>query len=45
MDYRPRYSQPFTLEQATLLDTVIITEGRSNRMAFETLLIQNLNQR
>lgn len=27
MDYRPRYAQPFTLEQAVHLDVPIISEG------------------
>ena len=27
MDYTPRYPQPFTLHEATLLDVPIITEG------------------
>ncbi len=27
MEYRPRYTQPFTLEEARLLDVPIISEG------------------
>jgi hypothetical protein len=29
MDYAPRHPQPFTLEQAILLDVTIISEGEA----------------
>ena len=28
MDYKPRYPQPFTLAEATVLDISVISEGR-----------------
>ncbi len=39
MEYKPRYSQPFTLEEARLLAVPIITEGPPSDLVTFTSLI------
>lgn len=45
MDYTPRYSQPFTLEQARLLDVPIIVEGHALSVSSITILPESCHQR
>lgn len=39
MDYTPRYAQPFTFEQATLLDVPVIFEGRFSSRSKHSIIM------
>lgn len=36
MDYRPKYAQPFTLQEAVAMDVSVLTEGSQATTAFDS---------